>query len=185
MERLEVKGSLTDKIIRLSKGNQQKIQIIATLIHQPDLIILDEPFSGLDPVTSGLLKAVIMSEKERGACIIFSDHVMSEVEEVCDQIVMLKEGEIVLEGSIQEVRSSFGKTRLHVSSSMNKEELRTLPGVLDASPTPMGTWRLLLENEEVGQKLFDIFSQGSYIETFDQQPPSLDEIFKMTLGGSK
>lgn len=185
MERLEVKGKMSDKIVRLSKGNQQKIQIIATLIHEPDLIILDEPFSGLDPVTSGLLKKVIESEKERGAAIIFSDHVMSDIEEVCDQLVMLKEGEIALKGSIQEVRSSFGRTRLFVSTSLGKEELEALPQVLSARLTSMGTWCLNLESEEAGQALFDYFSQGNYIQTFDQQPPSLDEIFKMTLGGNQ
>ena len=84
MEKLEVKGKLTDKIKSLSKGNQQKIQLIITLMHEPDLIILDEPFSGLDPVNTELLKQVILKEKERGATIIFSDHVMTNVEELCD-----------------------------------------------------------------------------------------------------
>ena len=185
MERLQVKGKMTDKIVRLSKGNQQKVQIIATLIHKPDLIILDEPFSGLDPVTAGLLKNVILAEKERGACIIFSDHIMADVEEVCDRIVMLKEGEIALSGTIQEVRNAFPKTRLTVSSELDKASLENLDGVVSAQETPLGAWLLHLEAEEVGKRLFDQLSKGRYIQTFDQQPPTLDDIFKMTLGGNQ
>ena len=123
MKRLEVKGKMTDKIKSLSKGNQQKIQLIITLIHEPDLIILDEPFSGLDPVNTELLKQVIFQEKERGATIIFSDHVMTNVEELCDDILMIRDGRVVLHGPVQDVRNQYGKTRLFVSSERSKEEL--------------------------------------------------------------
>ena len=112
MENLQVKGKLTDKIKSLSKGNQQKVQLIITLIHEPKLIILDEPFSGLDPVNTEVLKQVIFEEKERGATIIFSDHVMTNVEELCDDILMIRDGSVVLSGPVQEVRNSYGKTRL-------------------------------------------------------------------------
>ena len=86
--------------------------MIITLIHEPDLIILDEPFSGLDPVNTELLKRVILKEKERGATIIFSDHVMTNVEELCDDILMIRDGRVVLHGPVQEVRNQYGKTRL-------------------------------------------------------------------------
>ena len=105
MEKLQVKGKLTDKIKSLSKGNQQKVQLIITLIHEPKLIILDEPFSGLDPVNTEVLKQVIFEEKERGATIIFSDHVMTNVEELCDDILMIRDGSVVLSGPVQEVRN--------------------------------------------------------------------------------
>ncbi len=127
MKRLEVKGKLTDKIKSLSKGNQQKIQLIITLIHEPDLIILDEPFSGLDPVNTELLKQVIFQEKERGATIIFSDHVMTNVEELCDDILMIRDGRVVLHGPVQDVRNQYGKTRLFVSSERSKEDFPILP----------------------------------------------------------
>ena len=110
MEKLQVKGKLTDKIKSLSKGNQQKVQLIITLIHEPKLIILDEPFSGLDPVNTEVLKQVIFEEKERGATIIFSDHVMTNVEELCDDLLMIRDGSVVLSGPVQEVRNSYGKT---------------------------------------------------------------------------
>src|SRR5699024_6370329 len=105
-----------DLIKSLSKGNQQKVQLICTLIHQPKLIILDEPFSGLDPVNAGLLKNAVLEMKEKGAAIIFSSHDMSNVEAVCDRLVMLRKGRSVLNGTLDEVREQFGRTELYVTS---------------------------------------------------------------------
>ncbi|MCU9533727.1 ABC transporter ATP-binding protein [Streptococcus sp. CSL10205-OR2] len=182
MERLEVKGKLTDKIKSLSKGNQQKIQLIITLIHEPDFIILDEPFSGLDPVNTALLKKVILEEKKRGASIIFSDHVMTNVEELCDELIMISEGRLVLNGSIQAIRNQFGKTRLFVSDELDKKKLEELPHVVSVNHTNQGTWRLVLDDEKAGQELFQLITNGQYVTTFDQQAPTIDEIFKMKSG---
>ncbi|MHA6268528.1 ABC transporter ATP-binding protein [Streptococcus anginosus] len=182
MERLQVKGKLTDKIKSLSKGNQQKVQLIITLLHEPNLIILDEPFSGLDPVNTEILKQVIIEEKERGATIIFSDHVMTNVEELCDKIIMLRDGKVILDGSVQEVRNRYGKTRLFVSSPLSQAELEALPHVSRASLTNQGTWRLILDDETAGKDLFDLLTKGQYIATFDQQAPTIDEIFKLESG---
>ena len=166
MERLQVKGKVTDKIKSLSKGNQQKVQLIITLLHEPNLIILDEPFSGLDPVNTEILKQVIIEEKERGATIIFSDHVMTNVEELCDDVVMIRDGKVILDGSVQEVRNQYGKTRLFVSSSLSQTELEALPHVSKANLTNQGTWRLILDDEAAGKELFDLLTKGQYIETF-------------------
>ncbi|MGT2958190.1 sodium ABC transporter ATP-binding protein [Streptococcus bovimastitidis] len=182
MERLEVKGKPSDKIKSLSKGNQQKIQLIITLIHKPDLIILDEPFSGLDPVNSAILKKVIFAEKERGATIIFSDHVMTNVEELCDQLIMIQDGQIVLNGSISDIRNSFGKTRLYLSSEVAIDCLNDIPEILEIKKTNQGQWRLILANEEVGKEIFNRVSAGRYLSTFDQQAPSIDDIFKLKSG---
>ena len=182
MERLQVKGKLTDKIKSLSKGNQQKVQLIITLLHEPNLIILDEPFSGSDPVNTEILKQVISEEKERGATIIFSDHVMTNVEELCDDVVMIRDGKVILDGSVQEVRNQYGKTRLFVSSSLSQTELEALPHVSKANLTNQGTWRLILDDEAAGKELFDLLTKGQYIETFDQQAPTIDEIFKLESG---
>lgn len=183
MERLAVKGKLTDKIKSLSKGNQQKVQLIITLIHEPDLIILDEPFSGLDPVNTALLKEIILAEKERGASIIFSDHVMTNVEELCDDIVMIHEGQVVLNGPINEVRNRFGRTRIFISSDWSQEDLQDLPHVLEVSRTKQGLWKLILDDEAAGREIFERLTQGHYIQTFDQQAPTIDEIFKLKSGG--
>lgn len=182
MERLQVKGKVTDKIKSLSKGNQQKVQLIITLLHEPNLIILDEPFSGLDPVNTEILKRVIIEEKKRGATIIFSDHVMTNVEELCDDVVMIRDGKVILDGSVQEVRNQYGKTRLFVSSSLSQTELEALPHVSKANLTNQGTWRLILDDEAAGKELFDLLTKGQYIETFDQQAPTIDEIFKLESG---
>ncbi|MDY4511691.1 ABC transporter ATP-binding protein [Streptococcus hyovaginalis] len=179
MEKLAVKGKMTDKIKSLSKGNQQKIQLIITLIHEPDLIILDEPFSGLDPVNTALLKEIILAEKERGATIIFSDHVMTNVEELCDGLVMISDGQVALNGSIQDIRESFGRTRLFVSKDVPRERLENLPHVRSISETKANTWRLVLDDEAAGPELFQLISGGHYLATFNQQAPTIDEIFKM------
>ncbi|HGR6254799.1 TPA: ABC transporter ATP-binding protein [Streptococcus pneumoniae] len=183
MDAKEVKEKLPQWMKRLEvKGNQQKIQLIITLIHEPDLIILDEPFSGLDPVNTELLKQVIFQEKERGATIIFSDHVMTNVEELCDDILMIRDGRVVLHGPVQDVRNQYGKTRLFVSSERSKEELENLPHVKQVSLTKQGSWKLILEDESAGRELFPILTQGQYIATFDQQAPTIDEIFKLESG---
>ncbi|HFU4123610.1 TPA: ABC transporter ATP-binding protein [Streptococcus suis] len=182
MEKLEVKGKVTDKIKSLSKGNQQKVQLIVTLIHEPSLIILDEPFSGLDPVNTALLKRVILEEKERGATIIFSDHVMTNVEELCDQLLMIQDGQLVLNGGIQDIRRQFGRTRLFVSSDIPREQLEDLPHVLSVQMTNHDKWRLVLDDETAGPELFQLISGGRYLATFDQQAPTIDEIFKIKSG---
>ena len=182
MDKLEVKGRIDDKIKSLSKGNQQKVQLICTLIHQPMLIILDEPFSGLDPVNTDLLKEVILAEKKRGATIIFSDHDMTNVEELCDKLVMISAGQVVLDGEIQALRLSFGSTRIFVQTEMTQEELQNLAHVTAVKKTKFGTYRLDIEDEKYGKEIFNEVTGGHYVKTFDQQPPTLNEIFKMKAG---
>ena len=111
LERFQVKGKATDKIKDLSKGNQQKVQVIATMIHMPKLVILDEPFSGLDPVNASLLMAGIEMLKDNGAAIIYSSHDMANVEAISDHLVMLKQGRMVLNGAVNAIRESFGRTK--------------------------------------------------------------------------
>ena len=182
LDRLQVVGKMNDKIKSLSKGNQQKIQLIATLIHKPDLIILDEPFSGLDPVNTDLLKQVILAEQERGATIIFSDHSMNNVEELCDNVIMINNGLKVLDGSIQDVRESFGLTRIFVRTPMTETELANLPHVISVNLTKNGSYRLVIDNEQAGKELYSLLTKGEYIRTFNQEAPTLDEIFKMKVG---
>lgn len=182
LDRLQVVGKMNDKIKSLSKGNQQKIQLIATLIHKPKLIILDEPFSGLDPVNTDLLKQVILAEQERGATIIFSDHSMNNVEELCDNVIMINNGLKVLAGSIQDVRESFGLTRIFVRTPMTETELANLPHVISVNLTKNGSYRLVIDDEQAGKELYSLLTKGEYIRTFNQEAPTLDEIFKMKAG---
>lgn len=182
LREFEVVGERKDKIKSLSKGNQQKVQLICTLIHEPDLIILDEPFSGLDPVNAGLLEEGIRKARDRGASIIFSSHNMNNVEELCDNLVMLKNGRQVLYGTIREIRERFGRTRLFLESSLTKAELEQIEGVENVSGVEEGIYHIQLADAEVGRKIFDLATQEGYIPTFSQQPPTIEEIFKQIAG---
>ena len=182
LKEFEVVGERKDKIKSLSKGNQQKVQLICTLIHEPDLIILDEPFSGLDPVNAGLLEEGIRKARDRGASIIFSSHNMNNVEELCDNLVMLKDGRQVLYGTIREIRERFGRTRLFLESSLSKEEIESIDGVKSVSGVEEGIYHIQLRDAEVGHQIFDLATQDGYIPTFSQQPPTIEEIFKQIAG---
>lgn len=183
MEKFQVKGKKTDKVKSLSKGNQQKVQLIATLIHEPKLIILDEPFSGLDPVNAELLKEGIIELKENGSCVIFSSHNMENVEKICDHLVMLRDGEMVLDGSVQAIRESFGRIHLEIETTLSKEELEAIPGVLRVENSRENYYHLRLESSEVGREVFEeAIKVTDYIPIFNQQPPTLEEIFKLKVG---
>lgn len=185
MDKFQVKGKKTDKVKSLSKGNQQKIQLIATLIHEPKLIILDEPFSGLDPVNAELLKQGIIELKDQGSCVIFSSHNMENVEKICDHLIMLRDGETVLDGTVNMIRESFGRTKLDIDSPLSLEEIENIPGVLSVVAGPDNTLHARLEDADVGKVIFEkALEKTSYIPIFNQQPPSLEEIFKIKVGES-
>ncbi|WP_307984274.1 ABC transporter ATP-binding protein [uncultured Lactococcus sp.] len=182
MEKFEVKGKRTDKVKTLSKGNQQKVQLIATLIHEPKLVILDEPFSGLDPVNAELLKTAVAELREQKVCVVFSDHNMMNVEKMVDKMIMVKEGKKILDGTVDAVRQSFGRTKVFIEAPVSEEELLQLEGVKEVQVERNGTYELTLENEAAGKAVFDYITQSGYIQMFSQQPPSLEEIFKMKAG---
>lgn len=183
MDKFQVKGKKTDKVKSLSKGNQQKVQLIATLIHEPKLVILDEPFSGLDPVNAELLKQGIIELKDQGSCVIFSSHNMENVEQICDHLVMLRNGEMVLDGKVQDIREQFGRTKLEIETKLSPEELTAIPGVLKIEKRRERVYVLQLENPEVGQIVFEeALKQENYLPVFNQQPPTLEEIFRMKVG---
>ena len=182
LKKFAVKGKKTDKIKDLSKGNQQKVQLIVTLIHHPKLIILDEPFSGLDPVNADLLKRAILEARDQGAAIIFSSHDMANVEAVCDRLVMLRTGEVVLNGTISEVRDQFGKSEIYVTTDWTEEQLNQLPHVVKVQNIRGSRVLLRLDDPSKGPEVFEKLTDGKYIEEFSQQPPTLDEIFRMKAG---
>ena len=180
MEKLQVVGKMSDKIKSLSKGNQQKIQMIATMIHQPQILILDEPFSGLDPVNVDLMKDIILDQAKRGATVIFSDHNMDNVERLCDKVVMINHGQLVLNGTIQEIRDSYPKEYLYLKKAgLNREQVASLPGCESFVQRHDGVWAIKLTDEKYGPEIFDLLSHGEYIQTFSQEAPTLDQIFKM------
>ncbi|MBV7389534.1 MULTISPECIES: ABC transporter ATP-binding protein [Enterococcus] len=182
MEKFQVKGKKTDKVKSLSKGNQQKVQLIATLIHEPKLVILDEPFSGLDPVNAELLKDGIIELKGKGSCVIFSSHNMDNVEKICDNLIMLRNGQTVLDGKVHEIRESFGRTKLYLDSSLTAAELDEFAGVEKIVQKEDGTFDLTLSDPEIGKDIFAKATENGYIPMFNQQPPTLEEIFKWKAG---
>ncbi|WP_203651460.1 ABC transporter ATP-binding protein [Secundilactobacillus yichangensis] len=182
MKRFEVKGKKTDKIKSLSKGNQQKIQLICTLIHRPSLIILDEPFSGLDPVNVDILEQAILNAKKEGAAIIFSSHDMGNVEALCDELVMMRQGEMVLHGEIRAIRDEFGKNEIFVTTDWSTAALSQLPHVVEVTMLSHNRYRLRVDDPAAGKQIFQRLSNGEYIEEFSQQPPTLDEIFRLKAG---
>lgn len=183
MERFSVKGKRTDKIKTLSKGNQQKVQLIATLIHEPKLVILDEPFSGLDPVNANLLQDGIVSLRDLGSVIIFSSHNMNNVESLCDNLTMIVNGEQVLYGATNDVRESFGRTHINVlGTPLTQEEILDLDGVLSVNQTSDGVFHLTIDDETRGPELQRALSQEHYLPVYAQLPPTLESIFKMKVG---
>src|SRR5436305_13535014 len=113
-KRLEIGAWLQKKVEELSKGMQQKIQFIAALLHDPDFIIMDEPFFGLDPVNAGLLKDVLLDLKKQGKTILFSTHRMDQVEKLCDAICLINHGKSVLQGDLKEVKGLYGKNTIDI-----------------------------------------------------------------------
>ena len=178
MERFEVKGDRKDKISSLSKGNQQKVQLIATLMHEPDLIILDEPFSGLDPVNAELLEDGIRHAAKRGASIIFSSHNMANVESLCQSVVMLKNGRQVLGGTIDEVKSLFERLKIYLEAPIATAELEAISGVQSVEQLDARHRLIHIEQEAVGRDVFEAAHQSGTVYQFSQQAPTLEEIFK-------
>ena len=131
LELFDIKDYKNKKIKELSKGNQQKIQFISSIIHEPKLLILDEPFSGLDPLNVELFKSVILDLKKKGTSIIFSSHRMEHVELFCDKIVVLVKGKSVLEGYIKDIKNNYKKKNIFVVGSIDKDKLKKIKGVVD------------------------------------------------------
>ena len=182
MTKFKVKGKKTDKVKTLSKGNQQKVQLIATLIHEPKLVILDEPFSGLDPVNADILMDGILELKRQGACVLFSSHNMNNVEKLCDHLVMIKNGQPVLNGKVNEIRESFGRTKLYLQAPISKVELLALQGVLKVEILADQSYDITLADADVGKVIFNEVTKIGYIPVFNQQPPTLEDIFKLKAG---
>ncbi|WP_294977305.1 ABC transporter ATP-binding protein [uncultured Leuconostoc sp.] len=177
LKRLDVVGQATDKVQSLSKGNAQKVQMIAALIFNPEFIILDEPFSGLDPVNTSIMMNEIVRMRDNGAMIIFSSHDMNNVTKISDNLTMLKQGEIVLQGGVQEIREQFGRTKVYVEGPFSKSELANIAGVTQINQQGAG-FDITISDEATGHQIFDFVTRNGYIPAFSQQPPTLDDIFR-------
>ncbi len=184
LERMGVSEYENRKLETLSKGNQQKVQLAQTLLCNPDIVILDEPFSGLDPVNAQILKDVIKEQIDAGKIVIFSSHQMSHVEEFCDEIAIMNHGDIVLSGNLREIKREFGKDRLVVASlSETPEELAELlktkfSDLLDVEKVQQS--QVVVKEKKEGNKpaiLQKLIEEGVDIEFFGLYEPSLHDIF--------
>ncbi len=181
LERFEVPHYAIKKVEELSKGNQQKIQLIASLIHKPSLLILDEPFSGLDPVNVGMLKSAIQDFQQQGATIVFSSHRMDHVEELCDDMSILDHGKVVVSGSIREVKRSFGKHNVRIKMDQDLSDLSTIAGVETFTQTHDGAV-FRIDNETVAQTLLAESQKMGDLRYFAIEEPTLEEIFVAKVG---
>jgi ABC-2 type transport system ATP-binding protein len=179
--RMEIADALENKTEELSKGMQQKIQFIAALLHDPGLIIMDEPFSGLDPVNAALVERILLELKDQGKAIVFSTHRMDQVEKLCDSICLIDNGEAVLAGRVREIKSRYERNRVIVefegsSAFLSSEEIaeaKNFSGHAEIRLKPHGN----------AQKLLHEAAAVAAIYRFELVEPSLEEIFILTVGG--
>jgi len=183
MERLEVTEYAEKKLLTLSKGNQQKIQFVATLIADPDIVVLDEPFSGLDPVNAMLLKDLVREMISRGKIVFFSSHQMNYIEEFCDDIAIMSEGKIALGGSLKDIKRRADRSQIDIRSpkAMALREMlesAVLPFVASCSMEDDETLSVrLTDAAEKGRLMQAVSAMNADVDAFAVHEPSLSDIF--------
>ncbi len=180
-KRMEIADALPKKTEELSKGMQQKIQFIASLLHDPGIIVMDEPFAGLDPVNAVLVERTLLELKDQGKAILFSTHRMDQVEKLCDSICLINNGEAVLAGNLREIKASYERNHVIVefegsSDFLNSEEIAEARNF-------SGHAEIRLKEHGNAQKLLHEAVRVATIYRFELVEPSLEEIFIQTVGG--
>lgn len=165
------------RIDELSKGMAQKIQFIATVIHKPELIILDEPFSGLDPINMTLLKDLMLELRDNGSTIIFSTHVMEQVEKLCDCICLIHEGKVLLEGELRAVKRAFGKNSVEIEYIGSLEPIRDSAYIQAVNDFGQYAEVKLKSTEDYRHLLQELVQKGIDVTRFELMEPTLHEIF--------
>jgi len=162
---------------KLSKGNQQKVQLIAAVINNPELVILDEPFSGLDPVNTDILRSVIKEMVEEGKFVILSSHQMSVVEEYCENLTLLHKGKAVLDGSLREIKAGYGHTRLMLSTEKDVSAYAEKAGLIALNERATETEYKITGDEMAQSFLKSLTDAGIFPVKYEIREPSLHEIF--------
>ena len=180
LERFELIDRINKKAEELSKGNQQKLQFIATIIHEPRLIILDEPFAGLDPVNTELIKEIMLEQQRNGATIIFSTHMMEQVEKLCDSICLINEGKAVLSGELKQIKKRFGRNSIIMEYDGEAKFLNN-PRLVQKFDDHNGYVEIYpAERVAIKQILQEAIKEVD-ITRFETMEPSLNEIFIETV----
>jgi ABC-2 type transport system ATP-binding protein len=177
LDRIEMTEWKNKKWEELSKGMQQKVQFVSTILHSPDLVILDEPFSGLDPISAGLLKEIVQELKENNKTIIFSTHLMEQAEELCDEICLINHGRKVLGGSVREIKRGFGWRYIAIDGENYEPTLRNNPLVKEFTPNRDHTEIILQDGADPQSLLRQLVADGARLTRFEMVAPSLNEIF--------
>jgi ABC-2 type transport system ATP-binding protein len=164
------------KVEELSKGMQQKIQLVGTVLHDPDLLILDEPFSGLDPINQGLFKELLAEYKGRGKAILFSTHVMEQAEKLCDRLCLISKGRVILEGGLREIQHSYGGASFRVEATGDLERVAELPGI-DQARVVDGSLRIVLAPQAEPSEVLRAMIDCVEVREFRSETPALEEIF--------
>ena len=181
LEKFEITSYKNRKIKELSKGNQQKIQFISAVIHEPKLLILDEPFTGLDPINVKLMKEAIIDLKNKGCSIIFSSHQMEYIEDFCEKLVILVKGKPILEGNLKDIKESYAKKNILIKGDIDTDEIKKIKGVISVG-LEKGEYVVKIENIDVASKVFAKIKNNN-ITKYDVEEPSLNEIFIESVGG--
>ncbi len=176
LKKFNISGYKDKKIKELSKGNQQKIQFITALLNNPRLLILDEPFSGLDPFNVELFKNEIKEMASKGSIIIFSSHRMEHVELFCKKIVVLKDGRDVLSGDLKDIKKKYRKKNILIKADIDASKIKEIDGVLDVIVKP-DELEVKIADESVKEKVFKEVCKCKNVTKFAVEEPSLNEIF--------
>lgn len=183
LKRFGIENYKDKKIKELSKGNQQKVQFIMAILNHPKLLILDEPFSGLDPFNIELFKEEILRLSEEGSMIIFSSHRMDHVELFCKKLVILVNGKSVISGYIKDIKKEYRKMNIFIKGDVKKEELLKIGGVLDVVEFA-DELEVKIESNKIIDSVFDYVKKKKNITKFMVEEPSLNEIFIAKVGES-
>jgi ABC-2 type transport system ATP-binding protein len=174
LERFDLSAYSRKPVKELSKGMQQKAQIIATLVHEPQLVIVDEPFSGLDPVNTKMVKDILRDLRKQGVAIIMSTHQMHQVEELCDRILLIDHGRTLMHGNIDSVRTQYAGNSIFIRT---RDSLPHMEGVVDIEPHNAAQ-RLILSPSTAPKEILDQLIEAEiHVEWFEIAVPTLDEIF--------
>ena len=181
LEKFKISEYKDRKISTLSKGNQQKVQFISAIINEPKLLILDEPFSGLDPINVELFKNIILELKDKGTSIIFSSHRMDHVEFFCEKLVILVKGKCVLDGYLKDIKKNYKIKNIIIEGDVKISDLKMINGVINVVKTS-DQYKVSIKNESYCKDVFEYLKTKSNITKFVLLEPSLEEIFLAKVG---
>ena len=178
-ERFQIKANRKKKVEELSKGNQQKVQFLAAILHDPAILIMDEPFSGLDPVNASILKEAFLEMRHRGKTLIFSTHQLEQVEELCEDVVIINKGEAVVQGSVREIKRQYGRNviRLKLDNDAEGRWLDTLEGVHVTKRRQDYIEMQIQAHIDANLIVEKALRHGGAISRFELAEPSLTDIF--------